>query len=73
MKMYGGDDVESASFKAGGTGARFSSYRHHIGFHVHAALNQFAKVAINLGHPELAHHLREMRRRFESSPAYSQR
>jgi hypothetical protein len=73
MEMYGGDSIETAHFEAGGTGARFSDYRHHIGLHVHHALNQFFKVAYNLGHTELAHHLREMRRQFEDSPAYTAR
>ena len=73
MEMYGGESIETAHFEAGGTGARFSPYRHHIGLHVHHALNEFCKVAYNLGHNQLAHHLREMRREFEKSPAYTAR
>lgn len=72
MEMYGGDTLADACFHMEGT-VRFSEYRHHIGLYVHNALNQFFKVAYNLGHHELAHHLRELRRKFEESPAYTAR
>ena len=68
MEMYGGESIERASFESGGTGARFSGYRHSIGLHIHNALNQVSKVAYNLGHTELAIHPREVRRKFEKSP-----
>jgi len=71
MEMYGGGALDTAHFHTKGIPARFSEYRHYLGLQVHLALNMFFKVAYNLGHDQLAHHLREMRREFEKSPAYT--
>lgn len=71
MEMYGGDTMEGARFDTEGLPSRFSQYRHHLGLYVHNALNQFSKVAYNLGLLELAAALREARRTFEKSPAYT--
>jgi hypothetical protein len=70
MTMYGGPSIEEARFETEGMPTRFSEYRHFLGLLVHNALNQFFKVSINLGIPDLADHLRELRREFEKSPAY---
>jgi hypothetical protein len=56
-----------------GSGGRFVEYRHHLGLYVHRSLNIFCKVAYNLGHEELSFMLRELRREFEASLAYTQR
>lgn len=71
MEMYGGDTLGTAKFQMRGIPTRFSEYRHHLGLQVHHALNMFFKVAYNLGHEELADSLRELRRKFENSPAYT--
>jgi len=71
MEMYGGGTLDTAHFHTEGIPARFSEYRHFLGLQVHLALSLFCKVAHNLGHDELAHHLREMRRKFEKTPAYT--
>jgi hypothetical protein len=69
--MYGGDTLETAHFATEGMPERFSEYRHFLGLLVHNALNQFCKVTYNLGLNEVAHQLRELRREFEKSLAYT--
>lgn len=71
MEMYGGTSIEKSYFHTEGVPARFSQYRHFLGLLVHNSINQFFKVAYNLGLEELAHNLRELRREFEKSPAYT--
>jgi|GEM_PF-609701 len=71
MEMYGGDTLEEACFHTDGVPVRFSEHRHQLGLSVHLALNMFLKVAFNLGHEPLAFQLRELRRQFEESPAYT--
>lgn len=71
MEMYGGDSLDSTHFHTKGVPVRFSEYRHHLGLYVHRALNTFFKVSYNFGHRELAEQLRNLRRRFEASSAYT--
>jgi hypothetical protein len=73
MEMYGGETLDDARFRMDGVPTRRTSYRHFIGLLVHNALNEFFKVAVNLGLNDLAHELRELRREFEKSPAYTDR
>jgi hypothetical protein len=69
MEMVSGPEV---TFHMYGNPARFSGYRHHLGIYLHRSLNTFCKVAYNLHHEELSYYLREVRRTFEASPAYTQ-
>jgi len=71
MTMYGGDGPDDAHFHTRGMPVRFSEYRHHLGLYVHRALNTFFKVSHNFGHTKLAEQLRNLRREFEASAAYS--
>jgi hypothetical protein len=68
MEMYGGEDPY---FHTKGMPVRFSGYRHHLGIYIHRALNAFFKVAYNLGDHDLANELRERRREFEKTIAYT--
>jgi hypothetical protein len=73
MTMYGGDTLDTAHFQTEGMPYRFAGHRHFLGMLVHNALNQFSKVAHNLGLNEIAGHLLEVRHEFEKSPAYTTR
>jgi hypothetical protein len=73
MEMYGGDSLEDSRFRMEGMPTRRTVYRHFIGLLVHNALNEFSKVAFNLGLNELANELRELRKEFEKSPSYTSR
>jgi hypothetical protein len=71
MEMYGGESLEKACFNTRGVPVRFPEYRHHLGLYVQSALNAFFKVSHNFGHTELATHLIQLRRKFETSPAFT--
>ncbi len=68
MEMYGGNPPH---FHTRGMPVRYDGYRHHVGIYVHRALNMFCGVAHKLGLGDLAHEIRELRREFEKSPAYT--
>lgn len=67
MEMFGGNPPH---FHTKGMPVRYDGYRHHVGIYVHRALNVFCGVAYKLGHADLAHKIREIRRDFEKTSAY---